>query len=180
MKVCIFDTETTDLVKNSLVPLEQQPRIIEFFGHTVDSQSGEVIEELEFVCNPGHKLSATTTRITGLKDADVEGQPMFKSFEGKVRALLGSADAVLAHNLSFDFAVVDAELRRCVTSEKCKWPIRRICTVQETEWIKGHRLSLSALHEHLFGAVFTGAHRARTDVEALTRCYLELVKRGDL
>jgi DNA polymerase III subunit epsilon len=178
MKVFVFDTETTDLVKNSLVPLEQQPRIIEFFGHTVDSESGEVIEELEFICNPGHKLSPTTTRITGLKDIDVESQPMFKSFEGQVRSIIGGADAVVAHNLSFDYALVEAEMSRCGT--QVNWPIRRICTVQETEWIKGHRLSLTALHEELFGEPFTGAHRARKDVEALTRCVLELFKRGDL
>ena len=62
---------------------------------------------------------------------------------------------------------------------ECEWP-RLCCTVENTEWLHGHRLSLSALHEELFGEPFSGAHRARTDVAALTRCYLELVKRGDL
>jgi len=52
--------------------------------------------------------------------------------------------------------------------------------VQETEWIKGHRLSLSALHEELFGEPFSGAHRARVDVDALTRCFNELRQRGDI
>lgn len=180
MKAFIFDTETTDLVKNSLVPNNQQPRIIELYGCLVDTETGLVLDEIEFICNPGHKLSPTTTRITGLKDVDVESQPMFKSFEGQLRGIIGKSDAVVAHNLSFDWALVNVELDRCGTADKCRWPIRRICTVQETEWIKGHRLSLSALHEELFREPFAGAHRARTDVEALTRCFLELIKRGDL
>jgi DNA polymerase-3 subunit alpha len=180
MKVLIFDTETTALVKNSLVPVAKQPKIIEFYGCLVDDSSGELLEELDFICNPAQKLEEITTRITGLTDADVEKQPMFKSFEGQVRSLIGKCDGILAHNLSFDWSVLSSEFERCGTLEQVRWPMRRICTVQETEWMKGHRLSLSALHEHLFGEPFAGAHRAKVDVQALTRCYLELVKRGDL
>ena len=46
MKAFIFDLETTDLVKNSVVGLDHQPSIIEFFGHIVDLKTAEVIQEL--------------------------------------------------------------------------------------------------------------------------------------
>lgn len=179
MRALIFDTETTDLISNSLLPEKHQPRVIEFFGHIVEDD-GTVVRELEFLCHPGHKLEKVTTNITGITDEMLKGKPAFKEFEGQVRGLIGEAEAIVAHNLSYDWDIINFELRRCGTSDKVRWPAIRICTVQETEWFKGFRLNLSALHEHLFGEPFSGAHRARQDVEALTRCYLELRKRGDL
>jgi DNA polymerase-3 subunit alpha len=179
MRALIFDTETTDLISNSLLPEKHQPKVIEFFGHIVEDD-GTVVRELEFLCNPGHRLEKITTDITGITNDMVADQPPFMAFEGDVRGLIGEADAVVAHNLSYDFDVVNFELKRCGTMDLVRWPRIRICTVQETEWFKGYRLNLSALHEHLFGVPFSGAHRARADVEALTRCYVELRKRGDV
>ena len=36
--------------------------------------------------------------------------------------------------------------------------------------------TLTELHNHLFGAGFGDAHNATADVEATTRCFLELVR----
>lgn len=176
-RTLIFDTETTGLIDNSVLPIKHQPQIIEFFGHIIDPE-GNVIEELEFFCDPGKKLEPIITRITGIKSEDLVGHPPFSEFAPAVCALIGRSDSVVAHNLSYDWALVNMEMERC--GMKAEWPLTRICTVEETEWYKGHRLSLSALHEHLFGEVFEGAHRARQDVEALTRCFVELRKRGDV
>lgn len=176
MKGFLFDTETTGLVKNSLVALDQQPRVIEFFGHLVDSGSGEVLEEIEFFCDPGVPLDHVITKITGIKPEQIAGQPPFKTHAGRIASAIGNADAVVAHNLSFDMALVSMEFKRC--DQPLTWPRRKICTVEETEWLRSHRLNLNMLHEELFGKPFSGAHRARTDVEAMTRCWLELCKRG--
>lgn len=174
----IYDCETTGLVKNSLIPLKSQPRIIEFFGHLVDDETGEVAKEIEFFCNPGIPLEEIITRITGIKPESLKDAQPFSHYACEICEMIAKADAVVAHNLSFDMALVEADCQRC----ECKpqWPPRLICTVEQTEWIKGHRLSLGAMHEELIGQPFSGAHRARNDVEALTRCYLELRKRGDL
>lgn len=177
MLAFIFDTETTGLVKNSLIPLDQQPRIIEFFGHLVDDD-GDVKEELEFFCDPGQPLDPVITRITGIKQEDLNGAQPFGARAAQVKAAIEKADAVVAHNLSFDMSLVAFDCHRC--GFDIRFPERLICTVEENEWIKGHRLKLMDLHEHLFGEGFPAAHRARNDVEALTRCYLELRKRGDL
>jgi len=178
MRAFIFDTETTGLVKNSLVPLSSQPRIIEFFGHTVNDETGEVLNEIEFFCNPGVELEAVITRITGIKSEELKDAKPFRAYAAQICEMVAVADAVVAHNLSFDMALVEADCARSGCSPK--WPARLICTVEQTEWIKGHRLSLGNLHEELFGEPFAGAHRARHDVMALTACYLELRKRGDL
>lgn len=174
----IFDTETTGLVKNSLIPLANQPRVIEFFGHSVDADTGEVLTEIEFLCNPNVRLDPTITRITGIKQEDLDGQPPFSHHAQKIAQTIGDADAVAAHNLSFDMALIEADCQRC--GVQLNWPARKICTVEETEWMKGHRLSLGMLHEELFGEPFKDAHRARNDVEALTKCFLELHRRGEL
>lgn len=176
MKAFIFDCETTGLVKNTLIPLDHQPRVIEFFGHLVDDY-GAVHGEIEFFCNPGVPLDHKITQITGIKPEQLVNEKPFAHYADEVIALADKADALVSHNLSFDLQLAGCELARC---DKVWHPKRLICTVEQTEWIKGHRLSLGMLHEELFGEPFKGAHRARVDVEALTRCYVELRKRGDL
>jgi len=178
MRAFVFDTETTGLVKNSLIPLPSQPRIIEFFGNTVDDETGEVINEIEFICDPGIELPPEITRITGIKPEDIKGAGPFKQYAPQLCQILAEADAAVAHNLSFDRVLVECDCARAEIVPS--WPNRMICTVEQTEWIKGHRLSLTDLHSELFGEPFKGAHRARHDVQALTRCYVELRKRGEI
>lgn len=178
MRAFIFDTETTGLVKNSLIPLPSQPRIIEFFGQTVNDETCEVLNEIEFFCNPGIDLPSDITRITGIKPEEIANALPFRHFAPQICAHIAESDCVVAHNLSFDMVLVESDCARCELIPS--WPQRLVCTVEQTEWIKGHRLSLTDLHTELFGEGFKGAHRARHDVEALTRCYLELRKRGDL
>lgn len=173
MRPFIFDTETTGLVTNSLVALRSQPRAIEFFGHAPESS-----EELEFFCDPGVPLSDEVSAITGIKREDLAGAHPFGYYAERVVAMIEAADAVVAHNLSYDMAIVDFELRRLDLS--VNWPRRKICTVEATEHLVGHRLKLNDLHQLLFGEPFSGAHRARTDVMALTRCFNELAVRGEL
>lgn len=175
MKALIFDTETTDLVGHELMDDSHQPRIIEFFGHIVDDE-GTVHAELEFLCNPGINLQKIITDITGLKDSDLTDAKPFSAHAAAVADLIQSADAVVAHNLAFDYRMVELEMRRI--GVQVQWPIIRICTVQETEWLKGRRMKESDLYEYLFGEPFTGAHRAKADVLALTRIYHELRKRN--
>lgn len=178
MRAFIFDTETSGLVKNSLVPLASQPRIIELFGHLVEDETGEVIDEIEFMCHPGIEIEAKITQITGIRNEDLKDKPPFADYAPQLLEMISRSDSVVAHNLSFDMALVEADCLRC--SMRPAWPPRLICLVEQSEWIRGHRLKLGDLHEELFGEPFAGAHRARSDVEALTKCFMELKRRGDL
>jgi DNA polymerase III epsilon subunit-like protein len=178
VRALIFDTETTGLVGNQLLKLDQQPRVIEFFGQVVE-RDGTVLDELEFFCDPGVPVTSEITKITGIRPEDVRGQPPFRHFIPRLLELMAQSGAVVAHNLSFDWSMINFEFDRAGCGV-VPWPLVRICTVAETEWIKGHRLKLIDLHSELLGEPFSGAHRARTDVEALTRIYVELCKRGDL
>lgn len=186
MKVGIFDTETDLLVSNSAIPLDKQPRIAEFFGTTVDQYStvtgqeevAKVIDGSDFdlLMSIGRPMNEKAGSITGITDEMLKGQPSFKVKGPEVKAWVEKHDRVVAHNLAFDKQVVDMQMELNGLA-KINWP-ELVCTVEATEFLKGYRLSLSALHEELFGEKFEGAHRAKVDVRALVRCYIEIVNRG--
>lgn len=181
MKVVVFDTETTDLLANSVIAEKHRPHIIEFYAMALAWEDGAwaKVGELEFLAKPPFEISAETTRITGIKPEDLVGAPAYREKAQDVADFLSGADMVVAHNLSFDMEVTDTEQRRA-TGAPIDWPANKLCTVEATEHLKGYRLNLSALHELLFGEPFAGAHRARVDVEALGRCFVELWARGEI
>lgn len=177
MKHLLIDCETTGLIQNRLRPLAKQPFIIEFCGITFDDE-GKELQELSFLCDPGFPIDSTIQRITGLKPSDLNGQPRFAAFGAEICQLLEAADVLVAHNLSFDRSMLELEFRRANVAPA--WPATLCCTVEQTEHLAGHRLKLSDLHQRLFGEPFAGGHRARTDVLALSRCYFELLRRGEI
>lgn len=178
-RVLLFDTETTGLIQNTGLPLRSQPRVIEFYGAVVDDQEWWAVDEIEFLCDPGFGIEPIITQITGLRDHDLHGQPDFKEFIPAINGLMAKAEEVAAHNLPFDINMMDFEYQRA-GFDGAPWPRVRTCTVAGTEWMKGHRLSLSNLHKELFGEAFEGAHRAREDVGALIRCFRKLREAGDI
>jgi DNA polymerase-3 subunit epsilon len=176
----IFDTETTGLLDSRLIPLPRQPHIIEFYGALVDLDEPDPIPkwELDTLLNPGVPISAEITRITGIDDAMVKDAPTFAEFAPLLRSAFHASHRTIAHNASFDIEMLSIEYARLDSPDPL--PAYNICTVEQTVHLKGHRMTLQALHEHLFGERFKEAHRARTDVQALIRCCIELRKRGCL
>lgn len=174
MRTLIFDTETTDLIKNKLLPLDRQPHIIEFFGLSVDAE-GHECNSLEHLFDPGIILTDTIQRITGIKPEDLRGKPKFETHAEEMKKFIEGHDEVVAHNLSFDKSMIDFEMKRAGLT--VEWPVL-ICTVEATEHIKGHRLNLTSLHELLLGEAFSGAHRAAADVRALANCFRCLRETG--
>jgi len=178
MIVTLFDTETSGLVDNRTLPLDKQPSIIEWYSCSADLTTGEIISELDLLIKPPRLISDEITRITGLKNADLEDKPMFAAVAPEIRAAIEGAARMAAHNASFDVEMADIEFSRL--GQTLAWPRRVICTVEATVHLKGHRLNLQGLHELLFGEQFPHAHRARNDVMALLKCACELHKRGEL
>lgn len=172
MRTLIIDTETTDLVQNSLIANNLQPEVIELYGCVLNDE-GNMIDEIEFLCKPRQPISELITKITRITNADLASCPSFSHFAPKLRDMIESCSTVVAHNLSFDMAVLEFEFAR-IDHEIIRWPERRICTVESTEWLNGYRLKLSELHEVLFGVGFADAHRAKADVQALARIFVEL------
>ena len=174
MKTLVLDTETTALIKNKLQPLDRQPRIIEFFALSMNGE-GEELGVTHELFNPGMPLDMKTTEITGLTDEDLKKAPSFNAHADRIIELIEEHDEVVAHNASYDKNVVDFEMKRL--GKKIVWPAL-VCTIEATEYMKGHRMNLGSLHEFLFGEPFAGAHRAENDVRATARCFLKLRELG--
>jgi DNA polymerase III alpha subunit (gram-positive type) len=178
MRAFVFDTETSGLIDTHRIPLKKQPEIIEFYGATVNPESGEIFGEIDQLIKPAKEISEEITRITHITNDMLKDAPAFGFVADKIKAAIEEADCVIAHNLSYDMEITDIEFERI--GGKIAWPKRRICTVEQTIHLKGHRLNLMGLHELLFKSRFEEAHRARNDVEALIRCVVELFRRGEL
>lgn len=185
MKAIVFDTETTGLIKNRTLKLEQQPEIIELYAAEVNLKTGKILKEIDTLIKPARPLSdkpnpgekKTITDITGITNEMLQDAPSMKEVAPKIFQFLGNGPILIAHNASFDREMLELEAQRL--SIEPKFP-RFICTVEQTISLKGYRLTLSNLHQELFNEPFTGAHRAKVDVAALIRCCKELFKRGVL
>lgn len=174
----VFDTETTGLVEPEAARLESQPQIIEFAGIKLDDRTLEEVERLEFLCSIGKDLPFHIVKITGITDKMLKGKKTFAANYSNLVDFFKGEGTLVAHNASFDVDMIKFELMRMDKLLKFPWPEKHICTVESTIAIKGFRLSLTNLHEHLFEKGFPSAHRAMVDVEALTRCVIELRGRG--
>lgn len=183
MKALLFDTETTGLIINRAMALEQQPEVIEFYACIADLKKAKVLSEYDTLVKPVkpvNGLMATNakksiTDITGIDDEMLKDAPPFSAIADKVAKQIESAPLVIGQNVSFDVEMLDIEFERL--GRKLKWP-PRVCTIEQTIHLKGERLNLSRMHELLLGVSFPGAHRAKADTLALFRCCTALVKRG--
>lgn len=164
MNFLIFDTETTGLMAPSVAELEKQPRIIELAAAQV--LGGEIVASRSWLINPGVPLSAEITKITGLKDSDLEGAPTFSEALPEIAATFAWADVGIAHNAPFDVGMIGTELR-LLGDAPFPWPKEMLCTVQEYRHLLGERPKLTTLYEKLVGAPLIQTHRALGDVEAL-------------
>ena len=180
MKALVFDTETTGLIENTTLKNNKLPEIIEFYGCIVDISSKDTPPEHEVnvLIRPKRYAEADYKEARSMIHPDLlQDQLPFDRYALKIKNLIEMAPMVIAHNLAFDHEMVDIEMKRVGLS--VAWP-RGLCSIEATVYLKGFRLNLTALHEHLFGAPFPEAHRAKPDVEALVRCVRLLHERGDI
>jgi DNA polymerase III epsilon subunit-like protein len=175
MKALVFDTETTGLVKNRTLRLDQQPEIIEWYSCIADLKTGKTSRTCEFLVRPTKPISAEITKITGITNEMVANMSPMKIVGRRFISEVEKADVVIGHNVRFDMDMLEIEAERY--GWKVKWP-RVICTIEQTIHVKGFRLNLNALHQECFGTSFSGAHRAGEDVQALVRCCVHLHKQG--
>jgi DNA polymerase-3 subunit epsilon len=169
MKVLILDWETTGLTLHPLAKLPLQPRAIEFGG--VMLEDGAVTAEVSVLINPEQEVSAEITKITGLTNADLNGQPTFAAAWPLIELLFKDADGMIAHNLPFDRSVLAYELERMGVKE-FRWP-RGLCTAQTYQDLFGKRPRLLELYEEIMGVPLAQTHRALDDCKALAEIVIK-------
>jgi DNA polymerase III subunit alpha len=186
----IFDTETTGLPKRWDAPITDTnnwPRCIQIAWQLHDDM-GQLIEHQDYLVQPdGFNIPYDAERIHGISTelAQAEGISLNEVLE-KFNIALGKAKFIVGQNLGFDVNIMGCEFHRMgVDSPMASMPVLDTCTEVTANLLKlpggrGGRFklpTLTELHEYLFNAPFAEAHNATADVEATTRCFLELIKR---
>jgi len=161
----LFDTETTGLTAHPKAEDKIQPRIIEFAGVLTDGI--EILDRLEFKCDPGIPLEAIITKITGLTDDDLADCAELGEYLHDLKRFFGQADFSLAHNHSFDRDMLRYDLKRFgFTLADIDFPSHNICTVEQTFHGFGQGMKMNVLYEMYVGP-YVQKHRAMDDVEML-------------
>lgn len=170
MAAIVVDCETTGLTVPSCSDLSKQPRIIELGCALIEG--GVVVSEHEWLIFPEQDVSEEIAKITGIRNEDLKGKPLFRQILPEIVAVFKKADTLFAHNAPFDTACIEFELQRC-GRPPFPWPKSIFCSVQEFAHEFGHRPKLTELYEAKIGTALAQKHRALSDVRALSEIIIK-------
>jgi DNA polymerase-3 subunit alpha len=185
----IFDTETTGLPKSWNAPItdtDNWPRCIQIAWQLHD-EMGRVLEHNNFLIQPeGFNIPYDAERIHGISTelAAEQGIQLEEGLE-LFNEALKKTKFIVGQNVGCDVNIMGSEFYRLgITTNLTDLPVLDTCTEHTAQLcqIPGGRggkfklPTLTELHQHLFGIGFGEAHNATADVEATTRCFLELVR----
>jgi len=184
----VFDTETTGLPLNYRAPLtdfNNWPRMVQIAWQIHDIK-GDLIEVKNYIIKPeGFTIPYNSEKIHGISTelAHKKGLPLKEVLSFFTEAL-NSVEFIIGHNISFDNNIVGCEFLRSEmvnvleskTSIDTKEESTEFCQLPGGRGGKYKWPNLSELYNKLFGESFAEAHNASADVEATTRCFLELIR----
>ncbi|AWA28939.1 DNA polymerase III subunit alpha [Flavobacterium magnum] len=186
----IFDTETTGLPKRWDAPITDTsnwPRCVQIAWQLHDDM-GRLIDHQDYLIRPeGFNIPYDAERIHGISTelAQQQGVPLAEVLE-KFNTALSGAKFIVGQNIGFDVNIMGCEFHRFgVESAMGGMPVLDTCTEVTASLLKlpggrGGKFklpTLTELHQYLFHVPFAEAHNATADVEATTRCFLELIRR---
>jgi len=184
----IYDTETTGLPKNFSAPVSDSdnwPRLVQVAWQLHDDM-GELIEVKNFIVRPlGFTIPYNAEKIHGISTKRAQEQGVDLAFVlEEFNKAVAKSEYIVGHNIIFDINIMGAEFYR-TQMETSLMDEKNIDTKNEgTDFCaipggRGGRFkwpTLTELHVKLFKEEFSAAHNASADVEATTRCFLELVR----
>ncbi|PWL29453.1 MAG: DNA polymerase III subunit alpha [Fluviicola sp. XM-24bin1] len=187
----IFDTETTGLPRDWNAPItdtDNWPRVIQIAWQLHDDM-GTMIEHQDFLIRPdGFDIPYDAEQIHGISTELAREQG--ESLEDVLKLFneaLGKAKFVVGQNIQFDINVTGCEFVRTEMDtpmlemdilDTCTETTANLCQIPGGRGGKFKLPTLTELHEYLFNVPFAEAHNATADVEATTRCFFELMRRG--
>lgn len=186
----IFDTETTGLPRNWAAPITDTtnwPRCVQIAWQLHDAL-GNLIEHQDYLVKPeGFNVPYDAERIHGISTelAQEQGIDLQEVLE-KFNIALAKAKFIVGQNVGFDVNIMGCEFHRMgMQSPMSAMPVLDTCTEVTASLLKlpggrGGKFklpTLTELHNYLFGVPFSEAHNATADVEATSRCFLELINR---
>ncbi|MFM1878890.1 MAG: hypothetical protein RLZZ241_1756 [Bacteroidota bacterium] len=187
----IFDTETTGLPKRWDAPVsdtDNWPRCVQIAWQLHDAK-GQLIEHYDaLICPEGFNIPFEAEQIHGISTrlAEQKGHPV-REVLSRFKQALEKTQFLVGQNVGFDLNIMGAEFYRLDAENPLEtFPVLDTCTEATASMcqIPGGRggkfklPTLTELHDYLFGEAFEEAHNATADVEATTRCFLELIRLG--
>lgn len=159
----VFDTETTGL--------DPKPnRVIEIGALRFDARG--IIARFNVLINPGMPMPAEASRINGITDAMLAGQPPVAEVLPDFLRFAGNS-VLIAHNAPFDISFIDEELSRLgKPSLKNRVVDTRILARDVFPGLPKYSLQDLALR---FGITAVDAHRAEDDARVCMELFLVCV-----
>ena len=135
-------------------------------------RNGEIVEVFETLVNPERPIPPFVTRLTNITWAMVKNAPTFDRVAPDVLKVL-EGNVFVAHNATFDWRFVSAELSRC-SGKRLRG--RKLCTAKLARKVLPQlsRRSLDYLARY-YGVEITNRHRAAGDALATARCLIRLL-----
>jgi DNA polymerase III epsilon subunit-like protein len=171
----VFDTETDGLITTLAAKQDRLPQILSLYYNVVNLETGTSMATESFLFKPSKPIPEDMTKIHGITNEMVKDAPAFVEKADFLFDAFMAMPLVIAHNAQFDTDMLRIEMQRCNREMRFN---RVLCTVEQTIWLEGYRLSLTNLYKLLFNRDFEEKHSASGDVTALSECCVELYKRG--
>ncbi len=185
----IFDTETTGLPKNFKAPIsdtDNWPRCVQIAWQLHD-EMGNLVENKDFLIRPdGYNIPFEAQQIHGISTQLIaEKGTALSVVLAEFNKVVEKAKFIVGQNVDFDIKVMGSEFYRMGIEtglnkkpklDTCTETTARLCQLPGGRGGKFKYPTLSELHRHLFSAPFKEAHNATADVEATSRCFLELIR----
>ena len=187
----IFDTETTGLPRDynaALTDLDNWPRMVQIAWQLHD-KTGKLLNNDSIIIKPeNYTIPFNAIQIHGITNerALTEGKQLKLVLEQFI-LMIDQCTYLCGHNIGFDINIIGAELLRCdlpnVFNEKLIIDTKNdattnFCALPGGRGGKYKWPTLTELYSKLFNSPFDEAHNAAFDVQATSRVFFEIIKRG--
>tara|TARA_Y100000741_G_scaffold363849_1_gene353095 strand:- start:725 stop:1375 length:651 start_codon:yes stop_codon:yes gene_type:complete len=199
MKVLIFDVETTGLPERgaSLMNLEKYPYIVQFSWMIYDASQNRIDNVNDHIVKiPEHiTIPIEASNVHGITNDKMrtEGRDINLILDIFTKDMLDS-QVIVAHNLSFDKTIVQAEYLR---NKRINWLGRHrkmeyctmkrslnICNIYKKNIYTGEKTKkypkLMELHHYWFKTVPNNLHNSLIDIFVCFRCYHQMEYNYDI
>ena len=185
----IFDTETTGLPKKWKAPVsdvDNWPRCVQIAWQLHDDL-GNCLESKDYLIKPeNYNIPYDSEKIHGISTelASHEGVDLIEVLN-EFNLAAKKSKFIVGHNVNFDLNIIGCEFfRKNIENEitnlkvldTCYEKTASLCKIPGGRGGKFKFPTLTELHYYLFSKQFAEAHNATADVEATSRCFLELIR----
>jgi len=186
MKLLIFDTETTGLPKSRKSSKEESnnwPHIVSISWVILNSQTNKIEKERSYIVKPGGwTIPEESVRIHGIttEKANQLGEPLAKVLG---EFLAEDYDTLVAHNMEFDYNVLDNAIRWDLEMAFTEIKKPKLCSMELSRDLcnlknlfgKPKSPKLKELYQRAFGTLpeEDQLHNSLYDVKVLTKVIQE-------